>query len=387
MNQLLRLVLWPSIAGIAIAFIILKFFPDQLAQITGTPLTAPAETTAAPTGFQQSGPASYSSAVGKATPAVVNIYTTKIVERKLHPLFDDPLFRQFFGKGNVPKRKRMQSSLGSGVIISADGYVLTNNHVIAKADEIVVALQDGRESFAKVVGTDPETDLAVLKVELAELPVITLASSDNVAVGDVVLAIGNPFGVGQTVTMGIVSATGRNQLGLTTFEDFIQTDAAINPGNSGGALINAYGNLIGINTAIFSKSGGSQGIGFAIPSELANQIMLEIIEYGAVVRGWLGIEVQPLTPALAKSFGLDKAIGVLVAGINRNGPAHMAGLQPGDILLQVDDQPVLNGRQVMNQITQTKPGSTIAIDILRQGELKQIEALVAKRVASVQKKR
>lgn len=318
---------------------------------------------------------------------MVNIYTTKIVERKLHPLFDDPLFRQFFGKGNVPKRKRMQSSLGSGVIISADGYVLTNNHVIAKADEIVVALQDGRESFAKVVGTDPETDLAVLKVELAELPVITLASSDNVAVGDVVLAIGNPFGVGQTVTMGIVSATGRNQLGLTTFEDFIQTDAAINPGNSGGALINAYGNLIGINTAIFSKSGGSQGIGFAIPSELANQIMLEIIEYGAVVRGWLGIEVQPLTPALAKSFGLDKAIGVLVAGINRNGPAHMAGLQPGDILLQVDDQPVLNGRQVMNQITQTKPGSTIAIDILRQGELKQIEALVAKRVASVQKKR
>ena len=384
MNQLLRLVLWPALAGIVIALIILRFFPNQLAPLTST--AEPAITTGSPEEISTtrpgilSGPVSYSAAVTKATPAVVNIYTTKIVQSKLHPLFDDPFFRQFFRKGNVPKRKRMQSSLGSGVIIGEEGYVLTNNHVIAKADEIVVALQDGRESLAKVVGTDPETDLAVLKIDLAELPVITLTSSDEASVGDVVLAIGNPFGVGQTVTMGIISATGRHQLGLTTFEDFIQTDAAINPGNSGGALINAYGNLIGINTAIFSKSGGSQGIGFAIPSELAKQILQDIIEHGSVIRGWLGIEVQQLTPALASSFGLDKAVGVLIAGVHRNGPAHIAGLQPGDILLQVDDKPVLDGRQVMNQITQTKPGSSISIDILRDGELKQIKALIAKRI-------
>lgn len=383
MNQLLRLVLWPALAGIVIALIILRFFPNQLQTGDTTPDTSLTENTAQTlnpaTPALLSGPVSYGAAVNKATPAVVNIYTTKIVQRKLHPLFDDPFFRQFFGKGSVPKRKRMQSSLGSGVIIGEDGYVLTNNHVIAKADEIVVALQDGRESFAEIVGTDPETDLAVLKIDLAELPVITLTSSDEISVGDVVLAIGNPFGVGQTVTMGIVSATGRNQLGLTTFEDFIQTDAAINPGNSGGALVNAYGNLIGINTAIFSKSGGSQGIGFAIPSELAKQIMEDIIEHGSVIRGWLGIEVQQLTPALASSFGLEKAIGVLIAGVHRNGPAYIAGLRPGDIMLQVDDRPVLNGRQVMNQITQTKPGSKILIDVLRDGELQQIEALIARR--------
>ncbi|MCB1663403.1 MAG: Do family serine endopeptidase [Pseudomonadales bacterium] len=381
MNQLLRLVLWPAFAGIIIAVIILRFFPNQLEKLNPTVavgLNAPLEE-ASSSVKPSFGPASYAAAVSKATPAVVNIYTTKIVQSKPHPLFDDPFFRQFFGKGNVPKRQRMQSSLGSGVIISADGYVITNNHVVANADEIVVALQDGRESFAKVVGTDPETDIAVLKIDLQELPIITLTSSDEISVGDVVLAIGNPFGVGQTVTMGIVSATGRNQLGLTTFEDFIQTDAAINPGNSGGALINAYGNLIGINTAIFSKSGGSQGIGFAIPSELVEQIMLEIIEHGSVIRGWLGIEVQQLTPALASSFGLEKAFGVLVAGVHRNGPAHQAGLQPGDILLEVDQQPVLNGRAVMNQITQAKPGSKISISVLRNGELKQIEAIIARR--------
>ena len=376
MNQFLRLILWPALAGIVIALIILRFFPNQLMQEPPPEVTTPT-----PVGAEHpmTGPVSYAAAVDKATPAVVNIYTTKIVQRKLHPLFDDPFFRQFFGKNQVPQ-KRMQSSLGSGVIIDPKGYVLTNNHVIANADEIVVALQDGRESFAQVVGTDPETDLAVLKVELDNLPVITLASSDAVSVGDVVLAIGNPFGVGQTVTMGIVSATGRNQLGLTTFEDFLQTDAAINPGNSGGALINAYGNLIGINTAIFSKSGGSQGIGFAIPSELASKIMNDIIEHGSVIRGWLGIEVQQLTPELAGSFGLDKAIGVLIAGVHRNGPAYIAGLRPGDILLQVDDQPVVNGRQAMSQITQTKPGSKITLDILREGELLQIEAIIARRI-------
>lgn len=389
MASLFRLFLMPALCGVAIAFIVLKFFPEQLAQFTDSSrrsATTAQQTSMDITNNQGFGPVSYAGAVAKAQPAVVNIYTTKIVKQKLHPLFDDPFFKQFFRKGNRPKRERMQSSLGSGVIIREDGYVVTNNHVIANSDEIVVALQDGRESFAEVVGTDPETDIAVLKVNLNSLPTITLASSQEIAVGDVVLAIGNPFGVGQTVTMGIVSATGRNQLGLTTFEDFIQTDAAINPGNSGGALINAYGNLIGINTAIFSKSGGSQGIGFAIPSQLAQQTMQEIITHGSVIRGWLGIEVQELTPELAQSFGLDKQIGVLVADINRNGPAHLAGIQPGDILVQVDQQPVLSGRQAMTQITQTKPGTNISIDVLRNGKVQTLNAKVARRIPKTQNK-
>lgn len=382
MKSIFRLVLWPTLAGILIAIGILKFFPEQLALIgsdeAGITLPSTENTVLA----RNSGPVSYALAVNKAAPAVVNIYTTKIVERKTHPFFDDPFFRRFFGRGNVPKRQRMQSSLGSGVIVHEEGYVITNNHVVASADEIVVALQDGREGFAKIVGTDPETDIAVLKIEMEQLPTITLTTSESIAIGDVVLAIGNPFGVGQTVTMGIISATGRNQLGLTTFEDFIQTDAAINPGNSGGALVNAYGDLIGINTAIFSKSGGSQGIGFAIPSDLAKQIMLEIVQHGSVIRGWLGIEVQQLTPALASSFGLEKNTGVLVAGIHRNGPAHQAGLQPGDVLLQVDNRPVLNGREVMNQITQTKPGSLIQIEVLREGQIKALQATIAQRQAN-----
>ena len=390
MKSFARLIAWPAIAGILIAVLYLNFYPTaDLAQPdTTSPTLEPSgdgdvrspELQANMPGPNGSGPVSYSAAVKRAAPAVVNIYTTKVVQ-EAHPLFNDPFFRRFFGNRSVPKRQRMQSSLGSGVVISTDGYLLTNNHVIANADEIMVALQDGRESFAQVVGTDPETDLAVLKVDLVDIPVISLVSSDSLEVGDVVLAIGNPFGVGQTVTMGIVSATGRHQLGLTTFEDFIQTDAAINPGNSGGALVNAYGELIGVNTAIFSKSGGSQGIGFAIPSNLANTIMQEIIQNGSVERGWLGVEVQPVTPALAQSFGLQNTQGVLIAGITRNGPAHMAGIKPGDVIIQVDSIPVQSGRQVMNQITQTKPGSAINIDIIRRGENLTLEALVAKRVS------
>jgi len=388
MNLLTRLLLWPAVAGLIIAALLLQFFPNQLNQVSSKDDNPEVNiNVAGPSQTRQSGPFSYSAAVKKAAPAVVNIYTTKIVQQKLHPLFDDPIFRKFFGRGSAPRRERMQSSLGSGVIIGEDGYVLTNNHVIANADEIIVALQDGRESFAETVGTDPETDLAVLKIKTTNLPVITLASSDDIEVGDVVLAIGNPFGVGQTVTMGIVSATGRNQLGLATFEDFIQTDAAINPGNSGGALINPFGNLIGINTAIFSKSGGSQGIGFAIPSRLASQIMQDIIEFGSVVRGWIGVEVQPLTPALAHSFGMSELKGILVAGIHLNGPAHMAGLRPGDILLNVENEQVKTTRQVMNQITQTKPGDTVALNILRNGEEESIEVIVGKRAPQPKQRR
>jgi serine protease DegS len=245
-----------------------------------------------------------------------------------------------------------------------------------------VALRDGREAQASVVGLDPETDLAVLKIELTDLPSITLAANDELRIGDVALAIGNPFGVGQTVTMGIISATGRNRLGLSTYEDFIQTDAAINPGNSGGALVDAHGNLVGINTAIFSKSGGSQGIGFAIPSSLARQVMQDLISHGRVIRGWLGVEIQELTPRLAESFGVGERPGLIVAGIFRNGPAHQAGLQPGDILLQVEGEPVSTSRATMNRIARFKPGQKIALGVLRDGHEMMVTASIGERPPS-----
>ncbi len=257
--------------------------------------------------------------------------------------------------------------------------MLTNHHVIASADSILVALQDGRETRAEIIGTDPETDLAVLKIALPELPTVILGSSDDIAVGDVVLAIGNPFGVGQTVTMGIISATGRNQLGINTYENFLQTDAAINPGNSGGALIDAYGNLLGINTAIFSKSGGSQGIGFAIPSNLARVVLQQIIENGRVIRGWLGIEIQEMTPRLAESFGMEESVGLIIAGIFRESPAHKAGMLPGDVLVSIDSKEIVNSRTAMNQIAQTKPGVTLNMEVIRNGKRETLPVLIGNR--------
>ena len=321
---------------------------------------------------------SYASAVEIAAPAVVNIYSTKIITERPNPLYNDPFFRYLFGDQLAP-RKRLQSSLGSGVIVSDNGYVLTNNHVIDGADEIQVALRDGRSSEATVVGTDPESDIAVLKIKLKKLPTMTFANSDKLRVGDVVLAIGNPFGVGQTVTMGIVSATGRNRVGINTYENFIQTDAAINPGNSGGALIDPYGHLVGINTAIFSRSGGSQGIGFAIPVSLALDVMQQIIKNGRVVRGWLGIEVQDVTPALAESFGLKDARGVVVAGILRNGPAAVAGLKPGDVILDIGDKEIHDSHDVMNATAQKTPGTSVSIKIIRQGHDMTLDAKVGER--------
>ena len=275
----------------------------------------------------------------------------------------------------------MESSLGSAVLMSKEGYLLTNNHVTAGADQIIVALKDGRETLARVIGSDPETDLAVLKIDLPDLPAITLGRSDNIQIGDVVLAIGNPFGVGQTVTMGIVSATGRNQLGLNTYEDFIQTDAAINPGNSGGALVDAQGNLLGINTAIFSRSGGSQGIGFAIPVKLALEVMRSIVKHGQVVRGWLGLEVQALTPELAESFGLLESPGVLVAGVYRGGPAYEAGLQPGDIILKIAGENAQDGRSSMNQVARMQPNEKVTLEILRNGQPRTVTAQIGVRPA------
>ncbi|MGB5306498.1 MAG: trypsin-like peptidase domain-containing protein [Gammaproteobacteria bacterium] len=314
------------------------------------------------------GPVSYASAVERAAPAVVNIHTAKLITRRAHPLLDDPVFRQFFGDRFTRSRKEVQTSLGSGVLISSQGYILTNNHVIDGADEIEVLLADGRHAQAQVAGTDVDTDLAVLRIVLPDLPTIVIGNSERLRVGDVALAIGNPYGVGQTVTFGIVSATGRDHLGINAYEEFIQTDAAINPGNSGGALISAQGELIGINSAIYSRSGGSQGIGFAIPINLAKGVMKQIIEQGHVVRGWLGIEAQDLTERLAESFGLKNTSGVLIAGILRGGPADDAGILPGDIVTTINEIPVENSATAMKLISEQQPGSLIALGGIRNSK-------------------
>ena len=321
---------------------------------------------------------SYSDAARRATAAVVNIYTAKTARSPAdHPLFGDPLFRRFFGDqlGERPQT----NSLGSGVIASADGYVLTNHHVVDGADEIEVLLADGSRARARVVGTDSETDLAVLRIDMADLPAIVFGNAESARVGDVVLAVGNPFGVGQTVTMGIVSALGRTQLGINTFENFIQTDAAINPGNSGGALVDTEGRLLGINTAIYSRTGGSLGIGFAIPASTARQVMDQIVATGSVTRGYIGVEPQDLTPELAEAFKLPRKDGAIVAGIMRNGPADRAGVKVGDILIDVDGHAVPNTASMLNVIAQLKPGSTARFRFLRDSETVEIPIRIGKR--------
>jgi serine protease DegS len=360
------------LAGVLLALLLIQSFPEWV----GLPSQQAQLHYAPRLGAAQAGPVSYAAAVDRAAPAVANLYSTRLVSKPGNPLVQDPLFRRYFGS-DLPQQKRLESSLGSAVIITADGYLLTNNHVIAGAEQITVALKDGRETRARLVGSDPETDLAVLKIDLPDLPFITLGDSDALRIGDVTLAIGNPLGVGQTVTMGIVSATGRNQLGLNTYEDFIQTDAAINMGNSGGALVDAHGNLIGINTAILS--GGSQGIGFSIPSRLATEVMQAIVTHGRVIRGWLGIEVQALTPELAESFGLQGRPGIVVAAVYRDGPAQRAGLLPGDLILSIDGKPASNGRLSMHQVARTQPGTDVSIEILRNGAPLSLQARIGVR--------
>lgn len=324
---------------------------------------------------------SYRNAVQKAMPAVVNIYTSKKAAVNPHQKYlNDPLFRHFFGDQlDEEPESQLENSLGSGVIISEDGLIITNHHVVASADEIEIALSDGRKLAAKIVGTDPETDLALIKVDARELPAITFASADKLNIGDVVLAIGNPFGVGQTVTQGIVSALGRNHLGINTFENFIQTDASINPGNSGGALIDSNGDLVGINSAIYSRDGGSMGIGFAIPISIAQQVIEQISTSGNVTRGWIGIEAQDLTPELAESFKLNASQGTLIAGVLRNSPADKAGLKPGDILLSIDNKPVFDSGSMLNLIAALKPNQESAVKVFREGKTVEVPVMIGVR--------
>ncbi|MDB5861673.1 MAG: degQ [Ramlibacter sp.] len=327
---------------------------------------APASTAAAtPLG-------SFRQAAQKASQAVVSINTSKAADR---PSSNDPWFRFFFGdQGAAP-----QSGLGSGVIISPEGFILTNNHVVEGATEIEVALNDSRKARAKVIGTDPETDLAILKIALDRLPVITLGNSDALQVGDQVLAIGNPFGVGQTVTSGIVSALGRNQLGINTFENFIQTDAAINPGNSGGALVDVNGNLMGINTAIYSRSGGSMGIGFAIPVSTAKLVLEGIVKDGVVTRGWIGVEPADLSPELMETFGVKAKKGVLITGVLQNGPAAQAGVRPGDVVMQVSGKEVANVSELLSTVAALKPGSAAQFKLQRRDDSVDVTVTPGKR--------
>ncbi len=318
---------------------------------------------------------SFAAAAKAASAAVVSINTSKAAAR--NPNMDDPWFKFFFG--DQGRQNEPQVGLGSGVIVSPNGYILTNNHVVEGADDIEVILNDTRKAKAKIIGTDPETDLAILKIELDKLPAIVLGSSDTLQVGDAVLAIGNPFGVGQTVTSGIISALGRNQLGINTFENFIQTDAAINPGNSGGALVDTQGRLLGINTAIYSRSGGSMGIGFAIPVSTAKQVLESIVKDGQVTRGWIGVESQDLSPELAEAFGLKPGVlktgGVIITGVLQNGPAAQAGVLPGDVITNVAGKPVTTVAELLTAVAALKPGESAPLGVLRKDKKTDISVV------------
>jgi serine protease Do len=334
---------------------------------------------------RETGITSFAPVVKKVTPSVVKVYVSATVKQTAHQIPDEfsnnPFFRRFFGDDfggqqfgrNMPMPK--QHGMGSGVIVTKDGYLLTNNHVVDNADEVKVALGDGREFSAKVIGKDPKSDIAVLKIDAKDLPAVELADSDKIEVGDVVLAIGNPFGVGQTVTSGIISATSRGSLGLD-YEDMIQTDAAINPGNSGGALIDAEGRLIGINTAILSRSGGNQGIGFAVPVNLARSVMEGLVKDGRVVRGFMGVNIQDLTPTLAKEFGVKESSGALVAAVTPKSPAEKAGLRDGDIITEFNGKTVKDGRHLKLQVAQTAPGTAVPVKVLRDGKSKSFDVTV-----------
>jgi serine protease DegS len=378
MTGQLRFYSLAATAGLVVALVVTVAFPGWLglgshpsqSMIPSSPMQAPNARTF--------GPVSYADGVARTAPAVVNITTQRaqVTPETLSDLIDGAYSGERFVADGSTSRG---ASLGSGVLMTAAGHILTNHHVIENADAMAVVLATGEAFPAEIIGIDPDTDLAVLRIAATHILPAAIGRSRDLRVGDVVLAIGNPFGVGQTVTQGIVSATGRSELGITLFEDFIQTDAAINPGNSGGALINAHGELIGINTVIFSRSGGSHGIGFAIPVDLAREVMHEIIEKGYVARGWLGIEVQALNQALVESFGLEDSRGVLIAGILQRGPAYRAGLQPGDVIVGLEGQRVDSARQALNIIARKRPGEPISIEARRNGEALHVETWVDQR--------
>ena len=369
--------------SVAVLFTVQALKPEWLPRgVTGNGASIVAVREAAPGAADNAHRvASYSEAAKRALPSVVYIYTSQEIKAPRSPFLNDPFFRHFFGD-RFEMQPQRRSGLGSGVIVSPDGYILTNNHVVEAADEIEVATQDGRKFKARVVGADPDSDLAVVRVNIGnggKLPAMTFAPAESLRVGDVVLAIGNPFGVGQTVTHGIVSALGRSHLGINTFENFIQTDAAINPGNSGGALVDSNGYLAGINTAIYSQNGGSMGIGFAIPVSLAKSVMEQIIKTGSVTRGWIGIEVQEITPELAESFKLPDTQGILIAGVERGSPADRAGIKPGDILLSVAGKPVGDAQSMLGVIAAQTPGSQALLKLHRAGKPLDLPVAIAKR--------
>jgi Do/DeqQ family serine protease len=381
LKSFLKFVFQAATAGLAAAFVLLWLFPGLAGDRQFSAVAAIPRSTPLP------GRDSYNAAVMAVAPAVVNVYATRVREAQVHPLFQDPLFKRFFGEA-LPARQ-VDRAFGSGVIVHEDGFVLTNVHIIDEAQEIRVTLSDGRQRTAEVVGIDPDTELALLKLDNAEgLAVAPLGNSDTLKVGDVVLAIGNPYDFGQTVTQGIVSATGRKSLGITTFEDFIQTDADINPGNSGGALVNAAGEVVGINTANYSETGtgGSQGIGFAIPINLAVSVMRQLIEYGHVVRGWLGIEAREVPDAVLQTAGLE-AGGVLVAAVLQGSPAALSDIRPGDILTAINGQPLAGPRHAIGLIARERPGSRIRITLIRGWEQIEVESVVAQRPSTLREQR
>ena len=367
--RLINYLFWPTITGLLLAILIFTFFPQWIDD-QQQPISIPTP--------RQTESDSYGVAVKKASPSVVNIYTQKKLPPNSH-LSADPLFQRFYNGSNPPKQQRMKSSLGSGVLMTADGYVLTNHHVVDGADQIVLQLQDGREATVIVVGKDPEIDLAVLKINLDNLIPIKLADTDDVQVGDIVLAIGNPFGVGQSVSQGIISATHRKGLGLNIFESFIQTDAAINPGNSGGALIDTKGNLIGIISAILDRTGYATGISFAIPANTALEILEDIIKHGRVIRGWLGVTALQLRPGAAKQLALEPPSGLVITDVYQNSPAFFSGLLPGDIIVRINQIWATDNDRGMNIIANLSPGDSVKLDILRDGKRKIINAVAGTR--------
>lgn len=380
--RVLKFLVQFTIVGLALAFVAVWWRPQwvldeadpQLQVNDNPPAITPASLTQASMSF--------ASAVADAGPAVVNIHAAKIVEERRNPYFNDPLMERFFGNSDTPPRRILERTLGSGVTVSAEGYIITNHHVIQGAEQIQVALHDGRVRPATVVGVDPDSDLAVLRVDPEDqpLPAIRLSSGDGLSVGDIVLAIGNPYGIGQTVTMGIVSATGRNELNVATYENFIQTDAAINIGNSGGALINSRGELVGINTAVLNRETGAQGISFAIPVDLAAHVYAEIVEHGHVIRGWLGIRSAELASG-AGAPSPPTLRGVPVAAVTPGGPADEAGLRPGDIIFAMEGEEVNDPRVLQNRVAGIEPGTTVNLQVERDGKLRVAEVRVAERPA------